>query len=342
MHPLMSKHLYVALACAVGLFSATPAQSQDYKDWSVACDNILHCEAAGTQTEDGDSDPVSLWLARDAGPGTPLKAKIAVQRDDDVPIGTLTLKIGKFVLRGLEADAELSPAQASALLAHALEADNAEISDGKTRWTLSFAGLKAALLKIDDVQGRIGTPGALLRRGNKPEASVPPPKPVPTVRAAAVPKGIAPSDKVLDAILNEAKKSGDACFEDLPDDQDPAASIQAISATQVLVIRDCWRAAYQSGIGVWIANAKPPYRPKRVRFPVPGGTPEDTVSNGEFDGVTMQGYGKGRGLFDCGAGWTWVWTGAQFELTEAWSGPLCRGMPGGGTQLRTWIANVVK
>lgn len=339
----MSNSAALALACAAAMFGAAPAQSQEYKDWSVACDNIKHCEAAGAQTEDGDSEPVSLWIARDAGPGTPLKAKIAVQREDEVPIGKLTLKIGKYVVRGLEADTDLSPAQANAILTHALEADSAEISDDKTRWVLSFAGLKAALLKIDDVQGRIGTPGALLRRGNKPEASVPAAKPVPTLRAAPAPKGIAPGEKVRDAILAELKKSKDACFEDLPDDDDPDASIHPISATQVLVVRDCWRAAYQSGIGVWIANAKPPYRPKRLTFPTPGGgTPDDTVSNGEFDGVTMQGYGKGRGLFDCGAGWTWVWTGAQFELVEAWSGPLCRGMPGGGTQLRTWIANLAK
>jgi hypothetical protein len=38
--------------------------------------------------------------------------------------------------------------------------------------TVSTKGANAVLLKMDDVQGSIDTPGALLRKGRKPEASV--------------------------------------------------------------------------------------------------------------------------------------------------------------------------
>ncbi len=338
------KSAALVLGCALGAFTAAaPAQSQShvFKDWSVACDNIAHCEAAGAQAEDADSEPVSLWIARDAGPGTPLKAKLMVQPADDAPVGKLTLKIGKFVLRNLDEDAEFTPAQAAGIVAHALEATSAEVSDGSSTWTLSFAGLKAALLKIDDVQGRIGTPGALVRKGSKAEATVPAAKPVPVVRAAPAPKGVAPSEKLLDAILVEIRKGQDECFEDVPDEDEPETGIALLSPTQVLVTRECWRAAYQSGLGAWVANLKPPYRPKRLDFPE-GGTRGDTVSNGEFDGGTMHGYGKGRGLFDCGAFWTWEWTGTGFELVEASVAQLCRGMPGGGFALRTWTADVAR
>ncbi|RYD40495.1 MAG: DUF1176 domain-containing protein, partial [Verrucomicrobiaceae bacterium] len=46
-------------------------------------------------------------------------------------------------------------------------------------WTLSLSGLNAVLLKMDEAQDRIGTPGALVRRGNKPESSVLAPVPPP-------------------------------------------------------------------------------------------------------------------------------------------------------------------
>ncbi|STW09638.1 Protein of uncharacterised function (DUF1176) [Klebsiella grimontii] len=37
---------------------------------------------------------------------------------------------------------------------------------------LSGEGAYAVLLKMDDVQGRIGTPGALTKKGDRPENSV--------------------------------------------------------------------------------------------------------------------------------------------------------------------------
>lgn len=331
------------LGLGLGLIGSTClATGTSFKDWAVVCDNTRHCEAVGAQTEDGDSPPVALWIARDAGPGSRAQGKLVVQTEDDAEIGALTLKIGTFRLRGLANEADLTPAQFDGLIARALEAGSAEIDDGTTRWVLSFAGLKAALLKIDEVQGRLGTAGAFVRRGHQPEASVPAAVPAPVVRAAKLPALPAPNEATLAAILAELRRTETDCFEDLPDDDAPDASIAALSATQVLVMRECWRAAYQTGAGAWIANAKPPYRPQRLRFPMPDGRDEDSVANAEYEDGLMDGYGKGRGLFDCGAGWRWVWTGTRFELIEAWIGPLCRGMAGGGTPLRAWTAQLTR
>ncbi len=70
------------------------------------------------------------------------------------------------------------------------------------------------------------------------------------------------------------------------------------------------------------------------------GETSDEVSNAELAGAELTAYEKGRDIFDGGAGWRWVWTGARFELASAWSSPLCRGMPGGAA-LGTWVRRVL-
>ena len=51
--------------------------------------------------------------------------------------------------------------------------------DGAAPAASSSTGASAVLLKMDEYQGRIGTPGALVRKGTKAEAAVPMPTPVP-------------------------------------------------------------------------------------------------------------------------------------------------------------------
>ena len=80
-------------------------------------------------------------------------------------IGPLSLSVGGFSLPGLKDEQTLSAAQMAKLLPRMLDADAAELSDGKQQWRLSLAGLKAALLRMDEAQGRLGTPGALVKKG---------------------------------------------------------------------------------------------------------------------------------------------------------------------------------
>src|SRR5207253_1006649 len=55
-----------------------------------------------------------------------------------------------------------------------------------TTWTVSTAGANAVLLKMDEFQGRLDTPSALVRKGSKPELNVLPPLPAPEVQAGPV------------------------------------------------------------------------------------------------------------------------------------------------------------
>ena len=68
------------------------------------------------------------------------------------------------------------------------------------------AGASAVLLKMDEVQGRVGTPGALVRRGAKPESSVMAPVPAPVVKAV-VPVATRKADAALAKPLLAALKA---------------------------------------------------------------------------------------------------------------------------------------
>ena len=336
MHYLKPSSL-LALFSTLALSSVAHAETFTYKDWAVACDNTRHCEAVAYQSEDSESEPVVLWLSRDAGPDAPVRVQVDV--GDSVDPGQLTLRMGSTTLKGIALGEDLSPAHTKQLLAYLQTRQTLTLAHGSQRWELSLAGSNAALLKMDDVQGRVGTPGALVRKGKKPESSALPPLPVPKVRAAALPGTSQADEALLQPILKSIKERD--CWDDLPDDSDPETSITRVSTTQVLVMRECGRGAYQSGRGLWLAKTKPPYAAKRLEVPMPGGEPSDYVMNANFEEGRLTSYAKGRGVNDCGASYEWVWTAKGFALTGASIAPLCRGMAAGGYSLRTYMAEVL-
>ena len=311
--------------------------SQIFKDWEVACDNTLHCEAVGFAAEDAEA-AVSLWLGRDAGPGAPVTARVSVA----VPEGQqepaeLTLKVGEVVVAGVVPDTGIPAATIGPALPRLLEAASALISDGRRKWTLSLAGAKAALLKIDDVQGRVDTPGALVRKGTKAEASVRPALPPAPVRATVALPDKAGDEKLIAPILQAVRER--TCWEDQPDSDQPATEIHRLSGSQVLVMRECGRAAYQSNWVAWIAADRPPHAPVQAVFPTATGEP-GYLMNASFEAGTMSAYAKGRGIGDCGSSSIWVWTGQGFALLDASVAMHCRGIAG-GVPLRTWVGRKV-
>lgn len=326
-------------ALALALVSgAASAGHFTFKDWEVACDNTRRCEAVGYQAED-DTAPVLLWLGRDAGAGAPVSARISVQSEDDGAAGPLTVQVGAATVRGLHADDLLKPEQVAKLLPLLLNADTAKVSDRKHTWTLSLAGMKAALLKMDDVQGRVGTSTALALRGARPAAAVLPPLAPPDVRplpAVATRKG---DDRLLPLIVKNLKHGGcEEAFE--TGGGEPNNEIHRLSATQVLLVLECARGAYQSSYQLWTANDKPPYAARPVKLAdVDGG--EGYVMNPSFQNGQLSSFGKGRGISDCNTHAKWAWTANGFALLEAASGRLCRGFPG-GYPLRDYTSTVRK
>ncbi|WP_434629215.1 DUF1176 domain-containing protein [Chromobacterium sp. CV08] len=316
---------------------ALPAWARVYtfKDWAVACDNIRRCQASGSQAEDGDN-PVALLLTRAAGPGAAVSGRLSVADPDDGKIGALTLRVGKLRWTGVAPDQSFPPARAAPLLAAMRDADAMELDDGRRHWTLSLAGLKAALLKIDDVQGRIGTRGALAKPGDQPESAVPPAPAAPRVAPAAIPAA-RPGDKaLLPAILQRLKTADATCWNEQADADHPDAALYRLNAGQVLVLRECGRAAYQSNYKAWIVDDKPPFR-SRAAMPHDEDDKDALLIGAAFERGVLSSYAKGRGIGDCGGGARWAWTGGDFQLMSAEVAPQCRGIPG-GVPLRTWVS----
>ncbi|EHM53900.1 DUF1176 domain-containing protein, partial [Cardiobacterium valvarum] len=169
----------------------------DHKDWEIACDNTGTCRAAGYQTDE-DENAISLLLMRDAGADAAITGEITViDRNGDEKnrqplsghlyldgknLGKITFSSDDFVV----SKGRLSPAQAKAVSKAVAGSGKITFRTDKATWTLSNEGATAVLLKMDEYQGRVGTPTALVKRGND-KKTIPAPAAKPVIHAAAVP-----------------------------------------------------------------------------------------------------------------------------------------------------------
>jgi hypothetical protein len=344
-------HTALALACtplAAAAEEAEPVAFQ-HQDWELVCDNTRTCRAAGYQAEyEGDaSPPVSVLFTRKAGPGTAVTAQVALGDDwegtllGDLPDRfRLALSIdgrahGEIAMSRTDTVADLTPAQTAALLKALARDTRIAFRTGDLTWTLSDKGASAVLLKMDEAQDRIGTPGALRRPGKRSESAVLPPLPAPVVRAVGAhpPK---PGDAgFLDKhghALREALRgtTDDEDCMDLFEENDPQPlQIARLTKTKLLVSTRCWLAAYNSGDGYWIVNDKPPFDPEFVTDSANG------YENGELSASH-----KGRGLGDCWSSEEWTWDGTRFVPTGESTTGQCRGFPGGAWTLPTRVSEV--
>ncbi|AMM25864.1 DUF1176 domain-containing protein [Variovorax sp. PAMC 28711] len=320
--------------CAVASAVAGDAPvSFQYKDWELVCDNTRTCRAAGYQAEEGGSDPVSMRITRAAGPSTPVGIDVMVDGEVE-PSGSLRLGVGKLSVSNLGASgATLDAAQVRSVLPELVKAETVAVSDAKDRrWTLSLAGLNAVLLKMDEFQGRIGTPSALTRKGSKPESSVAAPVLAPVVKAVR-PAKTRPQDKALAARIFpelDIKRAAEDC-----NNKDRvnagAMTVQRLDDRRVLLSLSCGTGAYNDSTFLWVANDKPPHAAKALK------------AMGDFDekdGSTTE-VMKGRGVGDCIFAETWVFDGTGFTRTSETGDTMCRGFAGGAWSLPRFVARVV-
>ena len=268
------------------------------------------------------------------------------QYDDNTATRRLSLQIngaslGPMQFDAAEGTATFSAKQLAALLTSLTRNSRIElIGDDGARWTVSDQGASAVLLKMDAFQGRLGTPGALMRKGTLAESSVPPAMPVPVVQLGK-PVATRPADTALAAspalrAALAAVTSADDC-EALgpsgslsPGEEPEALTVQRLSADKLLVSLSCWRGAYNTGDGYWVINDRAPYQPRLVTTAAVG----DEVR-------TIQEAHKGRGLGDCWYSTTWGWTGTQFVKTADSSTGLCRLVAAGGAwEMPTLVTQV--
>ncbi|RYY80583.1 MAG: DUF1176 domain-containing protein [Moraxellaceae bacterium] len=339
-----------------------------HQDWEVVCDNTRTCRAAGYQPDEGNSDgfPVSVLFTRQAGAGQPVSGEVMLGNTEyvegqpmpqSVQLSINNTSYGKVTLdSGLSGT--LSASQIQALIAALAGHTVIEFQSGQDTWNLSRQGAAAVLLKMDDVQGRIGTTGALLRQGKKSERNVLP------ALARPVVKWVKPDRKLqANPVLQHAIKAVDiqqlqqqlvkqqqalqqrlqASKESYSADECPVLTegdeyatfeltVEPLNTHQLLASGLCWRGAYNEGYGYWVINAQKPYQPKLV-----------TASASDYaDGVIISDQ-KGRGLGDCWSHEAWTWNGQQFIHTNEATTGMCRLIElGGAWELPTQVATVKK
>jgi hypothetical protein len=336
------------------LFAQTLGTSFQHHDWELVCDNTGTCRAAGYQAGE-DQPAVSLLLVRNAGPRQEITARIQLgsASDKDIAlrerVNTLAIEvngrsIGIVDLDPVAQSTPLSSAAVAAIVPALLQSSAVTWSHGESTWTLSTSGASAVLLKMDDFQRRIGTVGAIARKGSKSEGSVLTPVAAPLVTAAFDPKSgkqalLRPAWRTV--LLSDLRKlaSIDDCprlHDTLQEGEEPALTVYGLSGNKLVAFAVCELFAYNQSSMFWVVNSTPPFHPAQPFAPVVAGIMATSYANG-----TISIAQKGRSLGDCWNGEKWTWDGRRFVRTSEFTTGMCKRVAGGGTwKLPTYVTTV--
>lgn len=352
--------LLVTIAVLTGTISLPAMASDAYgtpffgegfvkQDWQLVCDNTLTCRAAGYAPQSNYDFPASILL--EVEPGKPVsnaKLNFYVNDVNNQPQGKTTLWLNGRSYGEIEQGLQLTAKQTEQIIKRARNHTKIELKSDDVTWTISDQGMTAVLLKLDAVQGRSGTPLALVSKNKGNGQTVKKLKPKPIIK-----KGFSYSEED-ESKLNSSKlkyfesnmanwvkstANGDDASEcsilsgSQPQFEDPSYhkwSFSAIDDQHTLASHLCWRAAYNEGYGFWLIDNTNPSKPQLI-----------TNSGTDYTEGSIIAAHKGRGLGDCWRVTNWVWDGRNFvQSTESTSG-LCRGFAGGAWQLPTYVSEVV-
>ena len=321
----------LALMPALAL-AATP-EPKSFRDWMAGCDNVKTCTALSLPVE--GADPIAyLRLERAAGPEGAASLQLKLRGDWKTPPRTVQLKLdgAAFPAGGkplpVSADADLatltfSAADMAALIESARKATKLTVTTSGLTGSISLAGSVAAMLWIDEQQGRLGTTTALIRKG--PNTAVPPAPALPVVAAVPAPPmlDVKTGKQQAASLRAELKKSDpDSCEDDaVLVEQDEA---WALGNKRVLVALACSRGAYNLSSSFYIMPENEPAKATPLSFAGGG----NDLTNASFDPRTghLAFFDKGRGIGDCGATGGYAWTGSAFVQTEFSQMGECRGI----------------
>lgn len=330
-------------------------------DWQLVCDNTLTCRAAG-YSEDGIASGAASILLTVTPKQSAVKTQLMLQNvDEDSPANAWLAQHGSRVVMYLndknygvvELDSGslsgvLSANQTQQLLAQAKQNTKIEFRSGQYRWHVSDSGLASVLLKLDESQGRVGTPLALVSKNSQPPMTPKSTKPIPKIVIAPVysTKDLNPNidltkmdywrANIENWIISETKDDlKEACYalnseEEWPGDRN--WTLTPLDAKYTLASHVCWRGAYNEGIGFWVIDHANPNKPTLI-----------TYSGGSYDEGQITSGQRGRGLGDCLYLEEWTWTGSTFVNSKAMNTGLCRMIQlGGAWDLPTYTSEVIE
>jgi hypothetical protein len=338
-----SRPVAPAPIAASGAGPAARPEIREFRDWRAVCDNGNRCVAWTGSNEGG-------WLrvGMEAGPEAAPTVTASEGFTNSTNSAGLGLKIDgrDFDLAGGPRDAANAAAareRAGRILNALAAARSVSLRFEDRSITLSPSGVSAALLWIDERQGRLGTTAALLRRGERPAAAVPPPPRLPAVRpappvaqtgfAAANPMEDEPDASLRAPAALEARQEVKACRAENNEYLDKAVLAARLDASTVLWGIPCGSGAYNATYVLYLARPDGgDVRPADLPTWKPAGGDDEGdlwLVNPVYDPAarTLTVFPRGRGLGDCGTIQTWAWTAKGFALTEERSMGDCQGMP---------------
>lgn len=305
-----------------------------FKNWQVTCNNLNDCEVrnndealriiikrkAGPDAQPslnfqqwGDQKPVGIWLD-----GKPWHSNINISPSkvsDDYNAG------GTDKLVDVQQWVQASKNALTITLAPGPEA-------------ASLGGLNAALLLVDERQGRLGNQTALLKVGHN-QPSVVPARPVPAVLNFPVPKVIPLTNaaELIDGAIAANLKL--LAKESCEPGKEARGFSQAVPLNdkQALVLVNCGLGAYQSSSMLFISARDNPQNAKQLTLPLPGndedGKPRvmSWFTDVSYDPQAGELYysGRGRGIADCGDNGGWKYDGKTFHLMHYNNQQSCDG-----------------
>lgn len=322
------------LALAAAAVQPQPGEPKTFADWTVGCDNIRACQAVALVPQGESRDEyLMLVVKRDAGPSA--RPVLTLSTEKSLP--------GSFALR-VDGEPVLRIARASLLPVPPELADGrrATLADarGRTLASASLAGLAAAFLYMDERQGRLGTAGALRRKGAKPDSAVPAPPPLPrivqprpsprpprTITPAAAAKLIGPDNATCDYARTPVK---------------PRAHRLDAGHSIVVVDHPCGNGAYNMWSSFFVVDESGRATP--AAFDAVGGMNPDRLKTNVMVNADwnprerrLASFTKGRGLGDCGTLQSYAWDGRRFRLARQAVMGECRGST---DYITTWRAAV--
>ena len=358
----------------------TPSEGWGFvkDDWQLVCDNTLTCRAAGYAAEGlvssdklGDA---SVLITVEAGKKlSTVQVKLSnweeFEQEKLVPEQLsktnykvellLNNKSYGFIQLSSEREGQLSTAQAQQLLKLANQNTKIQFTSGIYQWQVSDKGLAAVLLKLDEVQGRVGTPLALVSKSSLNRQTPKSAKAKPVIKKAYsyadkdkkqltpaklvyfqknINKWIDIDDKQLvgsndgmgDCKLVNPKTEAYQRMQEFGADR-LGWDFIPVDSKHTLATHECWRGAYNMGVGHWLINHAKPSKPTLI-----------TTSASDYSDGEIYALHKDRGIGDCWNRAVWVWNGKTFALTEDSSTGMCRGFAGGAWDLPTYTSEVIR
>jgi len=321
--------LLLLLFAAPILAAPVPVQ-KEFRDWVVTCDNLRSCIAEGA---DKDNATLIVRFSREAGPHGVAAMAIYGSETGKLSLDGKALHLTEKDWHSDGTDVDTSFETDSEGEIHTLIdalRNGHTLTSGEA--TTSLDGLSAALLLIDDVQGRIDTDTAWIRRGDKlpdavPEAPLAPVVVAHPYRGPALTK--TQSAAVTAAALAQSKQNDNAdCDIDSSSDV-PNTQAERLDEHDALVMVECYRGAYQSGYRIFRVPVAQPAKARMIVLPsIPGRDAEDILTDAEFDPAkgSLSHMAKGRGIGDCGESAQWLFDGKDFVLAAMTSEPRCPGI----------------